>query len=355
MLRNNGNGTFTDVSAQTNTDLELDAMGLAIGDYDNNGYFDIYISNGQEGNVFLKNNGNGTFSDVTGQLGMSVNRICWGNNFFDYDNDGDLDLFICVSGGTPDRKNVLFRNNGNGTFTKITNAGFDDNFQSYGCAIGDYDNNGYIDIATLNEGENVSLWKNSGGSNKWIKIKLQGTYSNREGIGCLISVYRGAAKFIRYVNCGQSYCSQNSLLQTYGVGNVSIIDSIVVNWPSGAVNSVTFINVNQTITIIEPNPIGIGNNQTEIINSYELYQNYPNPFNPATIINYKLPENSFVNLMLYDITGKEIMTLINEFKIRGEYSFKLDEKTTSGLSAGVYFYKLTAGNYSETKKLVLVK
>ena len=87
MLRNNGNGTFTNTSVQTGTNYELDAMGLSVGDYDNDGDFDIYISNGQEGNVFLKNNGNGTFSNVAIQLGMTINKICWGNNFFDYEGD----------------------------------------------------------------------------------------------------------------------------------------------------------------------------------------------------------------------------------------------------------------------------
>ncbi|MGH2574892.1 MAG: FG-GAP repeat domain-containing protein, partial [Ignavibacteria bacterium] len=137
MFKNNGNGTFTNVSSITNTNLEMDAMGLTIGDYDNNGYFDIYISNGEEGNAFLKNNGNGTFTDVAASLGMTVNRVCWGNNFIDYDNDADLDLYISVAQGNPDRKNKLFRNNGNGTFTLTSGIGLDnDNYESYGNAIG---------------------------------------------------------------------------------------------------------------------------------------------------------------------------------------------------------------------------
>lgn len=154
MLKNNGNSTFTDVSVSTGTDLTMDAMGLSVGDYDNDNDFDIYISNGEEGNAFLKNNGNGTFTDVAATLGMSVNKICWGNNFYDYDNDGDLDLFISSSGGNPYRENVLFRNNNNGTFTRVTGSGIDINYySSYGNAVGDFDNNGYLDIAVLNDFE----------------------------------------------------------------------------------------------------------------------------------------------------------------------------------------------------------
>lgn len=355
MLRNNGNGTFTNTSVQTGTNFELDAMGLAVGDYDNDGDFDIYISNGQEGNVFLKNNGNSTFTDVANQLGMTINKICWGNNFFDYDNDGDLDLFVCASGGSPARNNELWKNNGNGSFTKNTNAGFNDDFQSYGCAIGDFDNNGYYDIATLNEGDNSSLWKSSGGANNWIKIKLQGVYSNREGIGSLITVYSSGTGFKRYVHCGQSYCSENSMTQIYGVGNVNTIDSIKVNWPSSAVNVERNINVNQTITLTEFWPIGIKNNQTGIIKDFALYQNYPNPFNPSTIIEYQLPQNSFVSLVLYDVSGREVKQLVNEFKNKGAYSFNLNSEITGKLSTGTYFYKLTAGQYTDTRKLILIK
>jgi len=355
MLRNNNNGTFTNTSVQTGTNFELDAMGLAVGDYDNDGDFDIYISNGQEGNVFLKNNGNGTFSNVAVQLGMTINKICWGNNFFDYDNDGDLDLFVCASGGSPNRSNELWKNNGNGTFTKVTTAGFNDDFQSYGNAIGDFDNNGYYDIATLNEGENISLWKSSGGSNNWIKIKLQGVYSNREGIGSQLTVYTNGQSFIRYVNCGQSYCSENSLTQLYGVGSVNSIDSIKVYWPSSAINMVRNININQTITIVESWPIGINNNQTGVIKDFALYQNYPNPFNPSTTIEYQLPENSSLKLVLYDISGKEVKILINEYKNKGSYSFNLTGDVTYKLSSGTYFYKMTAGHFSDTKKLLLIK
>jgi len=356
LLKNNGNGTFTDVSHQSGAYLEMDAMGLAIGDYDNNGYFDIYISNGEEGNSFLKNNGNGTFTDVAAQLNMSVNRICWGNNFFDYDNDGDIDLYVAVSGGPVDRNNVLFRNNNNGTFTKMTGIGLEnDNFQSYGCAIGDVDNNGYLDIASMNTGDPVSLLRSSGGSNKWIKIKLQGTYSNRDGIGSIIEIWRNGAKFKRPVLCGQSYCSQNSLIQTIGVGAVNVIDSIVVYWPSGIRQGVTNVNTNQTITIVETGVIGINNNNSQIPNEFKLSQNYPNPFNPSTIIEYSVPQSSYVTIKLYDILGNEISLLENGFKNPGNYSISLKAVITSKLSSGVYYYKMTSGDFTETKKMILIK
>ena len=356
MLKNNGNGTFSDVSVQTGTNITMDAMGLSVGDYDNDNDFDIYVSNGEEGNAFLKNNGNETFTDVAAALGMSVNKICWGNNFMDYDNDGDLDLFITASGGNPYRENVLFKNNNNGTFTRVIGSGIDNNYYaSYGNAIGDIDNNGYLDMAVLNDNEPCLLWKSSGGSNKWIKIKLKGTYSNKEAIGSLIYVYKGGTSFVRTVHCGQSYCSQNSFVQTIGVGTTNIIDSIAVKFPSGIRNSVSNVNTNQTITIIESGVIGINNNNNEIPSKFTLKQNYPNPFNPSTVIEYSIPTGGEVALKLYDILGNEIATLVNGYKTTGNYSYNLTENVTLKLGSGIYYYKMTAGHFSETKKMILIK
>lgn len=356
LLKNNGNGTFSDVSVQSGTNLTLDAMGLSVGDYDNDNDFDIYISNGEEGNAFLKNNGNGTFTEVAGALGMSVNKICWGNNFYDYDNDGDLDLYITASGGNPDRRNVLFKNNGNGTFTKVTGSGIDVNFyQSYGNAIGDFDNNGYQDMAVLNDNEPCLLWKNSGGSNKWIKVKLQGTVSNREAVGSLIYVYRGGNRFVRRTSCGSSYCSQNSFVQTIGVGTTNVIDSIEVIFPSGIKNTVNNVNTNQTITIIESGVIGINNNNNQIPEKFSLFQNYPNPFNPSTVIEYSVPAGTNVSIKLYNILGTQVSELVSGYKAAGNYSINLTEDVTSKLASGIYYYKMTAGDFSDTKKMILIK
>lgn len=364
LLKNNGNGTFSDVSIQSGTNLVLDAMGLSITDYDNNGYFDIYISNGEEGNAFLKNNGNGTFTEVAATLNMSVNRICWGNNFFDYDNDGDDDLYVAVSGGPINRNNVLFRNNNNGTFTKMTGIGLEnDNFQSYGSALGDVNNDGYIDIASMNTGDPVSLMRSSGGSNKWIKIKLQGTYSNRDGIGSLIEVYRGSIKTKRYVNCGLSYCSQNSLIQTMGAGTASNIDSIRVYWPSGIRQTVNNISTNQTITITESGVIGININNSGIPVKFILNQNYPNPFNPSTVIEYSVPNSTNISIKLYNVLGTEIATIVNGYKTAGNYNVSITENITSRLSSGIYYYIMTARqnsgslteDFTETKKMILIK
>ncbi len=252
LFKNNSDGTFTDVSAESHSNLAFDAMGLAVGDYDNNGYLDIYVSNGEEGNGLLRNNGDGTFTNVADSAGVAVNRVCWGANFVDFDNDGDLDLYVSVSHGVPDRENALFENLGDGTFTRLTGVmiGGDDH-QSFGNAIGDVNNDGYCDIAVLNINAPVTLWENSGGGNNWIKLALQGVESNRDGIGSRVEIYRNGEKFMRSTQCGISYLSQNSSILTIGVGQSDQLDYLVVKWQSGAVNVLSNVAVNQTLTITE--------------------------------------------------------------------------------------------------------
>ncbi|MBT8387386.1 MAG: VCBS repeat-containing protein, partial [Ignavibacteria bacterium] len=178
LYENQGDGTFKDVTVESNAGLSGFMMGIAIGDYDNNGYLDIYSSNDPFGNYLLKNNGDGTFTEVAEELGLSVNKSCWGTNFFDYDNDSDLDLYVCASVGPGGNgKNEFFENNGDGTFTEMHGIGLDIDYKSFGMGIGDFNNDGYYDIAVNNQVVLPNLFQSSGGSNNWIKLNLIGVES----------------------------------------------------------------------------------------------------------------------------------------------------------------------------------
>lgn len=363
LFKNNGNGTFTNVSELSGAGLQMACMGIAIGDYNEDGWQDIYLSNSPDGNRMLKNNGNGTFSEIAGTLGLNIGKICWGSNFIDYDNDGDLDLFVSVSDGPtgqgdPSRQNVLFWNKGNGTFAQAVGTGLDiDASYSYGNAIGDYNNDGYQDIAILNaNGTKTQLWKNNGGTNNWIKIKLKGTLSNRDGIGSRIEIYAGGKASHRVVTNETSYQSQNSLTQTAGLGTSAVVDSIIVSWPGGQKSKVTSAGINQTITITE----GVLNIQPAIEMKkdldlpveYLLSQNYPNPFNPTTVIEYQLPEVTEVSIEIYNIVGQRVKELLLGQKEAGYHKVEFNG---AGLPSGIYLYKITAGNFSESKKMILLK
>ncbi len=252
MFRNNGDGAFSDVSVQTRTDLAFDAMGLAVGDYDQNGYLDIYVSNGSEGNGLLRNNGDGAFTEVADSAGVAVHRVCWGANFLDFDNDGDLDLYVSVSNGQPDRENVLFENRGDGSFDNVNHlmSGAND-FQSYGNAVGDFNRDGYPDIAVLNASDPFVLWRNSGAANHWLSLSLEGTVSNRDAVGTRLEVYQSGQRRIYSTQYGASYLSQNSPTLLIGADSSSLVDALLLRWPSGVINTYTQVAVDQHLVFQE--------------------------------------------------------------------------------------------------------
>jgi len=249
MYRNNGDGTFTDQAVASHTDLVFNAMGIAVGDYDNDGYFDMYVTNTEDGNGLLHNNGDGTFSNVAVALGVTVNRIGWGCAFLDYDNDGDDDLYVvnwAFSAGNSAAGNVFFRNDG-GTFTeKTTELGVGNTGPSYALTVGDYNNDGYLDMFVNNQEAPSVLYENSAGSNKWIRIKTVGTVSNRDGIGARVRVTAGPLVQYKDVRSGSSYLSQLSPELDFGLAGRSTVDEVQVTWPSGIVDTWTNVEINHS-------------------------------------------------------------------------------------------------------------
>ncbi|RMH90974.1 MAG: T9SS C-terminal target domain-containing protein [Calditrichaeota bacterium] len=361
LLKNLGNGTFVDVSVASGADLHYFAMGIAIGDYDNDGDLDMYVSNGPDGNGLLRNNGDETFTEVADSLGVAVYKTCWGVNFFDYDNDSDLDLYVSVSEGSPDNVNPLFENLGNGTFAPTSGMGMDnDTSRSFGNAIGDYNNDGYCDIAVLNIIPTpFSLWENSGGGNHWIKIELQGVEANRDGIGSVIEIYRQGSRIIRSAHCGISYLSQNSPVFTVGVGAATVVDSLIVRWPGPGftVDVIRNVAVDQRLRIVEGQGVVSLPPEPPVASDFRLSPNFPNPFNPVTNVEFEIRNSEWVRLTIYDLFGREVKTLVNARKAAGNYTVQWDGTDNVGrpVGSGIYLYRLKAGSFIQTRKMVLVR
>jgi hypothetical protein len=254
LLRNNGDATFTDVSTSTGSALTMDAMCVTVGDFNNDLYSDIYITNGPGGgNKLLRSNGSSGFSTASASLGVAVNGDCWGSNFIDFNNDAFQDVYVSSSFiGNVTGQNTLLRNHKGMSFS-VPVAGLDaDTVESYSNAIGDFNNDGFADFVTQNESPfNAQLWENSGNTNNWIKIALEGRVSNRDGIGSWIEVHAGALTVSHYTHCGIGYLAQNSATTIIGLDTNSSIDSIVVRWLSGHVDRLYTLSPNQKITIIE--------------------------------------------------------------------------------------------------------
>ncbi|HUU15287.1 MAG TPA: CRTAC1 family protein [Terriglobia bacterium] len=275
LFHNKHDGTFEDVAVMSGVAYNEDGqeqagMGLGVGDYDGDGWFDIFKTNFQDDTCNLyRNNGDGTWTDVTFISGIGVNTryVNWGAGFIDYDNDGWLDIFH-VTGHVYPRieeynldahlktPRIVYRNMRDGRFKDVSSRmgpGVSECFASRGCAFGDYDNDGDVDVLVLNMNDPPSLLRNDGGNkNNWIKIKLLGTKCNRTAIGARARVVTGKHAQIDEVHTGASVMSQSDLRLHFGVGQATVVDLIEVKWPTTQkIEKFTNLEVNQILTIRE--------------------------------------------------------------------------------------------------------
>ncbi len=246
---NRGNGTFSEASSARNiADPGPHAQGIAVGDYDNDGDLDLYMCDDQGPNRLYRND-EGDFNEVASEAGVQDNSRSLGCHFADFNNDGWLDLYV-LNFGT----NRLFRNNGDGTFSEDTNgSGADITGRGYGSIVTDYDGDGRLDLYFSHSGLNSNLLRNvTSSSNRWLKITLRGTTSNRNGIGAVVAVTAGGRQQLQQLLAGFAMVSGGSdLTLHFGLGNLNSAERVEVSWPSGQRDVLTNVNANQALTIQE--------------------------------------------------------------------------------------------------------
>jgi len=257
LYHNQHDGTFKDVALTTGIALTANgnamaAMCMSLGDYDNDGLLDLYISDWQgAGDHIWHNDGEGFLEEVSERTGIAAqtqNVLSFGGGFFDYDNDGRLDLFIANGHVYQDVEktaanihykqiNSLFHNDGNGRFSDVTansGPGFTVPHLGRGAAFLDFDNDGFLDIVVANNGDPPLLLRNSGANgNHFVNFKLVGTRSNRDAMGARIKLISGGIAQIREIAGGGSYLSQSDLRAHFGLGRETRVERMEISWPSG--------------------------------------------------------------------------------------------------------------------------
>lgn len=254
---------FKDASAEKGMDLTINAMGAAVGDYNNDGWMDYYVTN-IKFNMLMENQGKDLpFIDRAKELGTYNLAISWGANFADFDHDQDLDLFVSNGDLNPNctpMGNFYFENNLNTFSEKGREMGINDYGIGRGSVIFDMDNDGDMDILIVNQKPILNypipsvtrLFRNDLANGNWLKVALKGTASEANGIGSRIAIVVNGKKLIREIDGGgSSHLSQNSVIAHFGIAKNVLIDSLIVDWSGGKRQILTKIKANQLLFIEE--------------------------------------------------------------------------------------------------------
>jgi len=275
LFRNNGDKTFTEVGVQAGVAFDANGrpqagMGVDMADYDNDGDLDIFVTNFADDHFTLyRNEGDGTFTDISARAGfISTWFLGWGTQFVDLDHDGLLDL-VTVNGHVQPSYDVavrkarlagyrqrplIYHHDASGAFREIgvsVGGTFTQTFNSRGLAIADLNNDGQMDLVFTNQEERPVVMINQGVPGNWITIKLRGSTSNRSAIGARVTLRTGDRTQMREVKSGSGFLSQSDLRQNFGLGEAKSIDELKIRWPSGKLQVEKPPRTNQIVVITE--------------------------------------------------------------------------------------------------------
>ena len=290
---NNADGSFTDGTTEAGVGTDENGMGSALGDYDGDGDLDWFVTSifdsadtctggscnwGPSGNRLFRYDGGRAFSDATDSAGVREGFWGWGTVFFDYDNDGDLDLAMTNGFDLPgstiedpfiDDPMRLWRNDGAGGMTEISAAaGLTDTGSGKGLLVFDYDEDGDLDLFVVNNAGTPRLYRNDGGNaNGWLRVEVEGTDTNRDGLGARVTVHHNGKSQMREIGAAGHFLGQSEHTAHFGLGaGTTAVDSVDVYWPlSGRSNQFANVPRNTTLVVVEPatsvpalGPAGLG-------------------------------------------------------------------------------------------------
>ncbi len=353
---NNGDGSFSKQNVSPFSTDEQSFGSVSWGDYDNDGDFDIFTSPGLLPYCYqlylYENDGAGNFERVPDIPFEGVNSN-GATSFVDYDNDGDLDIFVGTYDGT---NNILLQNDGSGNFSQITSGALlaATNYNR-GTVWADYDNDGQIDLfLAVNNyySGNNRLLHNDGNSNNWLHVKCVGTVSNKCGIGAIVRLNTPTATMTRQISSqtGADGSSQDAMLAFFGLGSSSIVSSLIVEWPSGIIDTTIVSSVNQLLTIVEGTGTGISSDETEPAFIQDFICS-PNPCSGQSNIMFSLLFAAYVDIHIYDMNGRLVQQVLSAEMPTGLSSVAWN---ASALSPGIYACRIVSNSDKITTRIIRI-
>lgn len=341
----------------------MNAMGIAVGDFDFDGWVDYYVTN-IFASLCAENHEGQYFTDAGQELGNTIGLIqkrdytaipvSWGANFFDYDHDTDLDLFVnngALNPGSRPIPNLFFECVGDRNYREVgTGLRLDDPRIGRGSVTFDYDNDGDLDLLVVNQHPRepslslpearTLLYRNDGAEGNWLKVALDGVRAEKNGLGSRVEVMVDGRLLVREIDGGSSHLSQNSTIAHFGLGGAETAESVVVKWIGGKTQELTNVLANQQITIRETE---------ESIFNFEKnsLKVYPSLFTDNVIIEYELEKEEPIDISVYDVTGRLVKNLTqqNTPAQTGFWHWNIERH----LSQGVYIFQL------RTKDIVIAE
>jgi len=350
LYHNLGNGTFEEVGVAAGVNDPYGTSGVCAGDYDGDGYFDLYSVNiSSPSNTLYHNLGNGTFEDVTAQAGVGDVGDGRTATFLDIDCDGLVDLFS----SNHVNPNRLYRNIGNGAFADIAPAlGLTDPPDPFGTAFGDYDGDGDIDVFLATHFGN-SLLRCDGVTNHWIQVHLIGTQSNRDAIGAVARcICNGQSEYMR-VDGGHGMGDTDSPVLGFGLGGSTGPFEIDVFWPSGLVEGYSGLTADTRVDLVEGSGVGIPGEGSPRSGGLAIIGVTPNPASVCCDLHLQAGESigEALDVIMYDQSGRVVR--LREVEPAGRAC--VVEVPVGDLASGVYVLRVSDGQESAATRLVVIR
>jgi len=364
LLRNDGSA-FTDVTVAAGVTFNTGTGGVTAGDYNNDGYIDLYLGNySAPGCRLFKNNGDGTFSDVTMAAGVLGHTDTRTSGFTDYNNDGWLDIFSSHHDFFV-YSNIMWRNNGNGTFSDVGESlGLSGEWigDYFGTAWGDYNLDGDVDLFAVGHIDKYVLFRNDQSTTipaNYVTLELEGTVSNRDAIGARVVADLGTVSLTRCVRGGEGYHDFHSLPIEFGLYDAASIQSLEINWPSGLVETYTDLSVNQYIYAIEGDSLqtGITGGSLQSAGGELQLDCSPNPCAGSINVCFTGTEGVTAELAVFDLSGRLIRSL-GCFPLDGSLQNAVwngFDDSGGRVPAGVYICRLRTSSEVATRKVTFLR